>query len=177
MQPNSLPLYSTRQKGQWDRVHDGMAAFAHSVSENVARGVACDCERGNSATGHIDFLEFINASALSFARKTMQHARQPRFYTCDHPLDWVHAGPGTTRLPNPPYPSTQPARPARERVKRAFAASHQSEPSKRAVPVEHLRAQHARAISRVRGSRAPMRNPGLTTGESSAPETPGTVHS
>ena len=84
---------------------------------------------------------------------------------------------GPPAVPNPPYPSTQPARPARERVKRAFAASHQSEPSKRAVPVEHLRAQHARAISRVRGSRAPMRNPGLTTGESSAPETPGTSHS
>ena len=115
---------------------------------------------------------------ISLCAQPMQHARQPRFYTCDHPLDRGSMRvPGTTSLPNPPYPSTHPARPARERVKRGFAASHQSEPSKRAVPVEHLRAQHARAISHVRGSRAPMRNPGLTTGESSAPETPGTVHS
>ena len=134
------------------------------------------CE--NSPTGHIGFSEFINASALSFARKPCNMLGSPAFILAN--THWVGSMriPGTTRgSPNPPYPSTQPARPARERVKRAFTASHQSEPSKRAVPVEHLRAQHARAISRVRGSRAPMRNPGLTTGESSAPETPGTVHS
>ena len=35
---------------------------------------------------------------------------------------------GPPAVPNPPYPSTQPARPARERVKRAFAASHRSGP-------------------------------------------------
>ena len=70
----------------------------------------CDCERGNSATGRIDFLEFINASALSFARKPIQHARQPRFYNCDHPLDRVHAGPGDhpTHPTHPPSQLDQP---------------------------------------------------------------------
>ena len=135
------------------------------------------CERENSATGHIEFLDFINAAAFPFAHNPCNMLGSPAFIlSITHWIGSMRV-PGTTRLPNPPYPSTQPARPARERVKRAFAASHQSEPSKRAVPVEHLRAQHARAISRVRGSRAPMRNPGLTTGESSAPETPGAVHS
>ena len=33
----------------------------------------------NSATGHIEFLDFINAAAFPFVRNPMQHARQRRF--------------------------------------------------------------------------------------------------
>ena len=35
----------------------------------------------NSATGHIEFLDFINAAAFLLVRNPIQHARQRRFYT------------------------------------------------------------------------------------------------
>ena len=131
--------YSCRQdSGTACTARYGMLIRAHSENMEVgARGVArVACQRGISATGHIDFLEFINASALSFARKPCNMLGSPAFIlSITHWIGSMRV-PGTTRLPNPPYPSTQPARPARERVKRAFAASHQSEPSNRAVPVE-----------------------------------------
>ena len=142
-----------------DRVHDGMAAFAHS--ENVARGVACDCERGHSATGRIDFLEFINASALSFARKPCNMLGSPASIVAI--TRWI----GSMRVPGTTQP-TLPIHPASSTSPRAGKASLRSEPSKRAIeagraggtPASTTRAGHLACAWLARAHAQPRLNYG-----------------
>ena len=81
---------------------------------------ACECE--NSATGHIGFLEFINAAALPFACNINSKAILASIASS---LEQVHGATGIHPPSQPTrYPSTHDQLDTRERVKRAFAASH-----------------------------------------------------
>ena len=121
--------YSCRQdSGTACTARYGMLIRAHSENMEVgARGVArVACQRGISATGHIDFLEFINASALSFARKPCNMLGSPASIVAI--TRWI----GSMRVPGTTQP-TLPIHPASSTSPRAGKASLRSEPSKRAI--------------------------------------------
>ena len=82
-------------------------------------------ERENSATGHIGFLEFINAAALPFAREPCNINGKAILASIASSVERVHAATGIHPPSQPTrYPSTHDQLDTRERVKRAFAASH-----------------------------------------------------
>ena len=84
------------------------------------------CERENSATGHIEFLDFINAAAFPFARNPCNMLGSPAFIlSITH---WI----GSMRVPGTTQP-TLPIHPASSTSPRAGKASLRSEPSKRAI--------------------------------------------
>ena len=84
-----------------------------------------ECERENSAIGNIGFLEFINAAALPFARNPCNMIGKAILASIASSLEQVHGATGIHPPSQPTrYPSTHDQLDTRERVKRAFAASH-----------------------------------------------------
>ena len=146
------------------------------ANDTYGSRVRSSCERENSSTGHIVFFEYINAAALPFARKPCNIDDEPVLYILSFMWPPLFSVFHTTSLRFPASP-TRPRPTTSSAGRAAPRSSHRSHPSKRAVPVEHLRAQHGRAISRLRGSRAHTRNSGLATGEASTPKTPDFGHS
>ena len=102
------------------------------------------CERENSATGHIGFLEFINAAALPFAREPCNINGKAILASIASSVERVPCGyrdpPAFPTHPLPIHP--RPARPPG-----AGQTSLRSEPLNRAVPAGYLRAQPWRGIS------------------------------
>ena len=89
-----------------------------------------ECERENSATGHIGFLEFINAAALPLARNLCNIEAEPILYSILHAASLSSALSILHPRDIPPHQPTQdprPARPAKQLFTKAIEAGHRIE--------------------------------------------------
>ena len=133
-------------------------------------------ERENSATGHIGFLEFINAPALPFARNPCNIDHEHILYSVLHAASTLKCA-LHPKDPASPTPPTHPRSTISSAGQAAIHSSHRSKPSNRAVPAEHLRAQQGHGISIACGERPHEHASPLTTSEARAPEIPFSGHS